>query len=373
MIRGERTGVMHMTDTLEPGGAERVAVNIVNLLPRESYKPYLCTTRRDGALDELVKQDVNRLRLRRRNRIDVRALGELASYLRQENIEIVHAHGTALFVASAVSVLPPYPVVIWHDHYGRYALKERSVLLYRLATRRIGGVIAVNHPLTVWAEKRLLIPPARVWYIPNFVVPSTADVNANIELPGVAGKRIVCVANLRPQKDHATLIQAMRRVVETEPAAHLLLVGSTNDAKCVGELRQLIDDSNLHRNVTLLGQRRDVADVLARCDIGVLSSLSEGLPLALIEYGIAGLATVATAIGQCAEVLDEGRSGLLVPSGHAEALATALLDLLASPSRRADLGERFKRRASELYSPDAVIKQLCAVYEQFAARERRAA
>lgn len=372
MIREDRMGVMHMTDTLEPGGAERVAINIVNLLPRDQYRPYLCTTRRDGALDDLVAADVGRLRLRRRSTVDVRALGELASYLRQEKIEIIHAHGTALFVAVAASVLPPYPTVIWHDHYGRYALKERNVLLYRLATRRVSGVIAVNQPLAVWAKKRLLMPSGCVWYIPNFVVPSIAA-EANDELPGVAGKRIVCVANLRPQKDHATLIRAMSRVVEVEPEAHLLLVGATIDAECVREVKQLIVKENLSRHVTLLGQRRDVAGILARCDIGVLSSLSEGLPLALIEYGMAGLATVATAVGQCAEVLDDGRAGLLVPSARHEDLATRLLSLLASPSLREELGARFKRRVAETYSPTSAMRQVCAVYERFDARRRLAA
>ena len=85
--------------------------------------------------------------------------------------------------------------------------------------------------------------------------------------------------------------------------------------------------------------------------------------MALLEYGMAGLPVVATRVGQCAEVLDEGRVGILVPPTAPDKLAEMLLSLLRSPARRAKLGELFHSRVREVYSPGPVIQQICRVYD----------
>jgi len=103
--------------------------------------------------------------------------------------------------------------------------------------------------------------------------------------------------------------------------------------------------------------------VLRGCDVGVLSSVSEGLPLALLEYGMAKLPVVATRVGQCAEVLDEGRAGLLVPPGSPAELAEALVKLLGDGSQRREMGEKLCSRVREHYGPDKVVSQICRVYD----------
>ncbi|MGH9945427.1 MAG: glycosyltransferase, partial [Pyrinomonadaceae bacterium] len=329
----DRIGVMHVTDTLSAGGAERVAVNVVNCLPRERYAPYLCTTRGDGPLEDLLEPDVQRLSLKRQGRFDAHALWRLVRFIQTNRIDILHAHQTSLFIAAAAALFPPYPKVIWHDHFGRFKLEVRPAFTYRQATRRIKGVIAVNPDLADWSRRSLHVPAERVWYVPNFACAPEPG-GAPPELPGAAGGRIVCVANFRRQKDHLTLVRAMARVADESPAAHLLLVGVLVDHSYVAEIQAEIAARGLAGRVTLLGERRDVGALLRACDVGVLSSSSEGLPLALVEYGLAGLPAVATDVGQCAEVLAEGRAGLLVPPGDPAVLAEALLTLLRSPERR---------------------------------------
>ena len=357
-----RVGVMHITDTLDAGGAERVAVNLVNLLPRDQYLTHLCTTRRDGPLDNLVAGDVGRLRLKRKQRFDARALWRLIAYIRQHQIQLLHAHGPSLFIAEIASLFPPHPPVIWHEHYGRYALEDQSALFYRLVARRVSGMIAINQPLVEWARRRFHMPAERVWYIPNFACEAKRDGELP-DLPGKAGGRIVCVANFRAEKDHLTLLRAMALVIRQVPAAHLLLVGAVNDPDYFDLVLKEISRQELGQHISLLGQRQDVSAILRACDIGVLSSASEGLPMALLEYGMAGLPAVATQVGQCAEVLDGGRAGVFVPLAAPEKLAEVLLSLLRSPERRTILGNRFYRRVREVYSPGPVIQQISRVYD----------
>jgi glycosyltransferase involved in cell wall biosynthesis len=354
-------GVMQVVDTLETGGAERVAVNIANYLPREQYTPYLCTTRRDGALEASLHSDVGRLRLNRRNRFDVAAGRRLVNFIKENNIRILHAHGASLFLSGIASAAAPGVRLIWHDHFGRCGTEERPAWLYKIALTRANGVIAVNTLLADWSRSRLSFPADRVWYVPNFV--SNADEGGAPALPGAPGKRIVCVANFRPQKDHLTLIRAFAMVVRQVPYATLLLVGPTVETPQLRAIRDEVAFLGLAQNVTFLGQRTDVSAILRGCDIGVLSSTSEGLPLSLLEYGVSGLAAVATRVGQCSEVLDEGTAGLLVPSASPAELAEAIISLLLSPGKRLALGARLRERIQSSYSAKSTMLQICAAYD----------
>jgi len=354
-----RIRVMHLTDTLARGGKECVAVNMANLLPSEHYRTYLCTTRRDGSLANSVAAHVMRLRLERRCRFDLGAARRLVAFIKANNIHVLHAHGLSLFMAWIAAHFAPHPVVVWHGHSHPGA---RQAWLYRLMAGGIDGVIAVSQPLADWAQCRLGVPAERIWYIPNFVcLPEGPEEPP--PLPGTAGKRIVCVANFRAQKDHITLVRAMALVKPRVSGAHLLLVGAPADLEYFDVVGNEIVRLGLDKTVSVLGERADVSGILRTCDIGVLSSASEGLPLALIEYGLNGLPVVATRVGQCAEVLDEGRAGILVPPGAPGQLAEALVMLLHSPSLCLALARRFRDRVERLYSSGPVIEQICRVYD----------
>jgi glycosyltransferase involved in cell wall biosynthesis len=352
---------MHLVDTLDPGGAERMAVNIVNALPRSRYQPYLCTTRRDGTLERAIAPDVERLRLERRHRFDVRGVRRLLDCVRRHDIELLHAHGATLFVALAATVRSPHPKLVWHDHYGRHETHPRSRRIYGAAVRRCAAVITVSQRLAEWSRDALAVDADRISLLPNFVV-DFATGTTGIDLPGRRGMRVVCAANMRPQKDHPTLLHAIARVRQVFPDVHLLLAGLTPDQDQLQRVHDIVRDHGLAQNVTLLGSREDIADVLRASDIGVLSSASEGLPLALLEYGMAGLATVATNVGQVSEVLASGIAGRLVAPGNATALADELIDLLRSREERARLGAMLKEHVTRQYGVQRALAPLEQVY-----------
>jgi glycosyltransferase involved in cell wall biosynthesis len=352
---------MHMVDTLRIGGAERVALNLANLLPQEEYKAYLCTTRDEGDLTAHVAPHVKRVSLYRRSTLDTGALAKLVRFVRDNEIRILHAHASALFFARLASFFPPHPVVVWHDHYGRYAFNDRPVWLYKLATRGMGGVVAVNRPLEDWSKQALGMPENRVWYIPNFVQ-LDGPRELTEPLPGVPSSRIVCVANIRPQKDHMNLLRAMQLLKTEFPQAHALLIGDYSDKDFCDHVLDQITSMGLTDSVTYLGARNDIPAILQNSDIGVLASASEGLPLALLEYGMTGLPAVATAVGQCPEVLDDGAAGILVPPTNPEALADALAVLLRSRAERAKLGAKLKKHVESQYGAAEIIEQICEVY-----------
>lgn len=354
--------VMQVTDTLASGGAERMAVNFANLMPRDRFCSHLCTTRTSGPLASLVEPYVSQLELRRRSTVDLGALLRFRSYILRNGISVLHAHGSAVYLAAAAASMTRDCVVLWHAHYGRRAEQERASWSLRIAAMRVAGAIAVSRPLAEWVRTALRFAPGRVWQVPNFVVKPMVSPEP-LELPGTPGKRIVCVANLRPEKDHLALVDAMKRVVQSEPSASLLLLGSDTDPAYAVKVKERVHHQGLADSVFFLGSRNNVSSILRGCDIGVLSSVSEGMPLALLEYGMANLPTVATRVGQIAEMLDEGRAGLLVPPGQTGELATALLTLLQSRELRSRLGGEWKRRVSENYSETPVMRAIVRIYE----------
>lgn len=362
-------GVVQLIDSLDAGGAERVAVDLANHLPRERFRPLLCATRRGGPLEAQLRDDVELVVLGRRGRFDPGAIVRLARWLRRHRVGVVHAHSSSLFIGLVASRLAGLgrrrPQVVWHDHYG--AVAPRPVRLFGPAARRAAAVVAVSRPLAAWSRDQLGVPEERVLYLPNFtpgVGPGGERPAPATDLPGDASSRVVAVANLRPQKDHPTLIDAWARVVDAHADAHLLLVGTGSDPQLEAHLRRRVDERGLGDRVTFLGHRPDVPAVLAASAVGVLSSTSEGLPLALLEYGAAGLAAVATRVGQCPEVLDDGAAGLLVPPAEPTALADALIALLGDPERRRELGRRLLRRVESSYNAEVTLATLTALYDR---------
>jgi glycosyltransferase involved in cell wall biosynthesis len=365
-------GVLHVVDALYIGGAERVAINLVNLLPRDRFAPYLCSTRAEGPLSSFVSPHVTRLCLERRGRLDPTALRQFCDFVADRDIRIVHAHASALFFARLASALSRRCSLIWHDHYGRSDFGDRPAWLYRAATRGVAGVIAVNQTLANWCSKCLRLPQERVWYIPNLVPSNEGGEEADyLRLAGEPGKRLVCVANFRPQKDHPNLLRAMALATAQVPGAHLFLVGDSSDPTYVASIRAQISQLNLDGAVTYMGPRNDVPAILRGCDIGVLGSASEGLPLALLEYGRAGLAAVATSVGQCPEVLDNGHAGLLVRPGSPEDLSRAMVRLLRNGGERAQYADRFQSRVDEIYHPRRILGRVCDVYETVLRADQR--
>lgn len=365
----QRAAVMHVTDTLEIGGAERMAVSLANYMPRSRFEPHLCTTRRSGPLADVLRPDVGRCSLDRRLTFDISAVLHLVTYIRRHKIRIIHAHGSAVFMSAAASLFKPFPAVIWHIHYGRHATETRVSWQYRLIKGRVKWAIGVSEALASWARNNVGVQASRVTYIPNFSQP-TGHFSTLTDFPGTKGERIVCVANFVAEKDHLTLLRAMREIVQSRPTTHLLLVGAGSNSPWGQAAQEYIQAAHLEANVSLLGQRRDVFAILHACDIGVLSSKVEGLPLALIEYGEAGLPVVVTAVGQCADVVDHGKAGIVVQPGDDAQLAEALLQLLSSPRERATLGETLRTRVREKFSADNSVELIYAIYDSVLGREK---
>ena len=164
-----KIGIMHLIDTLDVGGVERMVVNIINLLPRDCYKPFLCLTRRIGSLIKSLACDVECIILTRKFTLDLFAIKNLLSYIKNHQIQLLHAHNNSLFISNIIKFLYPSIKIIWHDHYGLNEIKPRNCFIYMLLTHRVEGIICVSNSLLEWAKFRLKISEKKICYIPNTI------------------------------------------------------------------------------------------------------------------------------------------------------------------------------------------------------------
>lgn len=353
--------VLQLIDSLEIGGAEMMAVNIANALNSNRIVSHLAVSRKEGALKTKLESGVGYLFLNRKNLIDYSSFLKLHRYIHQQNIQIIHAHATSWFLAVVMKIMNPSLKIVWHDHFGfREQLSLRKTFLLKMGSIFFQTVIAVNQNLLVWAQQNLMAK--KYYYIPNFVANHPNE--EGIILNGLAHKRIICVANFRPQKDHLNLINAFKKVHQEFPDWTLHLIGNKSDLTYFDEILVGIQKNNLTKNIWIYENVSTVSSLLKQAVIGVLSSKSEGLPLALLEYGMAKLGVVITNVGECAAVLDNENNGCIVPAENPQALAQKMIFLINNEQSRQMMGAKLYQKIQTTYSEEAVCKQLIKIYRQ---------
>jgi len=353
--------VMQMIDSLSIGGAERVSVNYANAISEhDDCLSFHCATREEGLLKTFISNDVNSFFMRKESLFDVKAYIRLIKYIKENEITIIHAHSSSFFTATIAKIFTGIKIV-WHDHYGKSEnVNARSSGMLKCSSIFFSHIISVNNILKDWAQRTLYVKTENIEYLPNYADLTFDDTNP--DLPGQNGKRIVVLANLRPQKDHMNMLKAFIQVQKTFSDWHLLLVGRDwNDAYSDG-LKEYIKEHKMEKSISILGGRNDTAQILKSCDIGALSSESEGLPLALLEYALASLAVVSTDVGECSSVLNGGKAGTLVAKEDERALANALIELISDAEARKINAQSFKKYVAENYSKSVIISHLLQVY-----------
>lgn len=348
--------ILQLIDTLTAGGAERMAVNISNVLADNGHEVVLCASRCGGSLEIFIDKKVTYATLNKKNGCDLRAYVRFLKLIRQHKIEMIHAHSSSVFWAVAAKLFTPGIKVIWHDHLGKRIEEEKFNRIIIIISFLIDGVIAVNEELKKWSKEKLFVNKKRIVFINNFPLLSPKkEVTLNTE----KGLQIVCLANLRPQKDHFTLVRAIESILKHYKFENfkVILAGFYNQDEYYQLLRNEINTSGLGNFIEIVGSVNDTASLLYSSDIGVLSSVSEGLPVSLLEYGLAGLPVVVTNVGQCAEVVEFGNAGLVVPPSDPQALSAALLDLIQRPEKREMLGSKLKERVEKEYGAGKFLSE----------------
>lgn len=347
--------ILQIIDSLEAGGAERMAVNYANSLAHSIDFSGLVVTRKEGFLRNQVDNNVSYLFLNKKRTFDWKALSQLKKFAVANKVEIIHAHSSSFFLAFLLKLSCPSLQLIWQDHYGNSEfLSKRPSTVLRLVLPFFSGVISVNQNLKKWAEEKMNCK--NVIYLPNFPSNTTNLLESTV-LRGIQGKRILCLANLRVQKNHFLLMDVAKKLHKTHPEWSFHLVGKDFNDDYSKEIRNQIWINNLENNVFLYGSKPDTEYILQQTTIAVLSSKSEGLPVALLEYGRHKKPIVATNVGEIATLINDGSNGFLVQSGQIESFYTALVQLIEDENLQNNFGKSLQQTIFENYSEKTILSK----------------
>ncbi|MBA0884732.1 glycosyltransferase [Flavobacterium undicola] len=347
--------VVQLIDSLEAGGAERMAVNYANALSETIDFSGLIATRKEGKLKNQLDGKVNYLFLDKKSIFDFKAILKLRKYIVSNRVAIIQAHSSSFFLAILVKLTLPRVKIIWHDHYGNSDFIEaRPKYLLQLASFFFNGIIAVNEKLRTWSLEALHYKNGI--YLPNFATVEN-EIQSHTHLQGQSGKRILCLANLRPQKNHFLLLEVASKLKESHPDWSFHLLGKDFQDSYSQELKMNLKKQQLENHVFVYDSCSDVAAVLEQVQIGILTSNSEGLPVALLEYALQRKAVVLTDVGQVASIVEDNKNGFLVPSNNIELFHNRLVELIDNKMLQECFAEKLYQKVVNHFSAASIIEK----------------
>jgi glycosyltransferase involved in cell wall biosynthesis len=345
--------IVQIIDSLEIGGAEKMAVNYANALSNRIHFSGLVATRAEGNLKLQLNTSVSYLFLNKKSTLDFRAVFRLRNYCKNNKVEFLQPHSSSYFTAILVKLIYPKVTIIWHDHNGlsEFISAQKSFVL-KIASFLFKGIIVVNYKLKDWAEKELNCKS--VVYLPNFTAIDELNL-AETNLKGIPGKRILCLANLRDQKNHFFLLEVAEKLKDSYTDWTFHLVGKDFVDDYSAQVKATIIAKNLENNVFIYGSKNDIKNILNQSDIAILTSKSEGLPIALIEYGLSRKPVVTTNVGEIPLIIQDNINGFIVDSNEVEVFYLKLLKFIEDDDLCIQMGNSLYQTVLENNSEEGVI------------------
>jgi len=372
MVKGAtKPTICQLVHSLRVGGAEVLVAQLARAtLP--FYRVVLACLDELGGLGEQLRQEGFPIEiLGRRSGLDWRCSLRLTGFLRRHQVSVIHAHQyTPFFYGITARLLYPRPAILFTEH-GRHFPdypRRKRMLFNRLMLRRRDRVVGVGQAVRQALIQNEGISPHRVSVVYNGIdfqrYYSDGEERAAVRKElGLEPDDFVIlqVARMDYLKDHATAIRTIARLASPCPQVKLLLAGEGPELEKVqGQVHQL----NVSPHVRFLGLRKDVPRLLAAADLFLLTSISEGIPLTVIEAMAAGLPVVATRVGGMGEVVQEGTTGLLASSGDDAGLADHVLKLIADPALRCRMGEHGRQRVHRVFSQEQMLAGYMKLYQE---------
>jgi glycosyltransferase involved in cell wall biosynthesis len=357
--------IAQLINTDGPGGAERVVVDVSTALQASGVETVVFLPKDgEGWLErQLAGSGVAVEYYNIESPLSPSSARRLADAFRRHNVAVAHSHEFAMGVYGAwASWLAGIPHVVTM-HGGRYyAERLRRRVALRAAVSVSAATVAVSNTCARDMSRGLGIRRSRIRLIPNgvrFTPPQRVTLRQELRL-GSADRLVVSLGSLYPVKGHGHLIDALALIAHRHPRLHVAIGGR---GELADSLMQRARAHGLQERVHLLGLRSDVEAVLAAADIFALPSLSEAMPLALLEAMFARCPIVASDVGDVSIALDHGTAGVLVRPGDAEGLAAAIDGLLSNVAQAHTFGERAARRAHSEYDLSRMVDRYVDLYQ----------
>ncbi|MEN6549507.1 MAG: glycosyltransferase family 4 protein [Armatimonadia bacterium] len=380
----------HATDV--GGGAEEALVDLLRFVDRERFQPVLIVAERSDWLrnvdlagveviryfpesEEILERSRDTLGEVRSNlrslRHSLRPVRELVHLLRRHKVDIVHTNSLKTHVLGGLAARWARKPLIWD---------VRDILDPGPARKLLLSVARLTHPHIVamsGAVAKFLAPARCATTVvhggrsPEHFVQAEPSPELRAELGLTEDNEVISViARLTPWKGHMVLLDAFRAVHVERPQARLLVVGAPTfwEETYLRELQERAEALGCAEAVRWLGFRDDIPQILALCDMMVLPSFYEPFGIVIVEAMIAGKAVIVCDSGGPPEIVEDGVTGLVVPTQKVGPLADAMVELLSDPERLRKMGQAGRQRALDQFDIRHAVRKIEAIYDQIASR-----
>lgn len=347
------------------GGGERIVLKLAALLPQYGYRASILTFFAHPESAGLQSPPCSIYLLPIQRTYDLTALRaglDLRRFLKEQRIQIVQTFFESSDLwAGLVTKAASDAKLIWSRRDMGILRDRKHSVAYRLMSGAPDKVFAVSEEVRRHSIEVDGIDPSRVQTIYNGLdLADWANVPQPAKRPGESV--IATVGNIRRVKGHDLFIKAAAAVVSRFPNTSFSIAGAVLEPDYFEELQTLIRELNLSDRFHLVGGVTNLREHLSAADIFVLPSRSEGFSNAIVEAMAASLPVVATNVGGNAEAVQDGVSGIIIPSEDVEALSAAIIRLLSNPLKATQMGAEGKKLAAERFTTDAMMCQITGAY-----------
>jgi sugar transferase (PEP-CTERM/EpsH1 system associated) len=378
--RDDRILVAHVVYRFDVGGLENGVVNLLNRLPAERFRhAVVALTEVTDFRRRVLRDDVQYVSLHKPPGHGMRVWTRLVRLFRQMQPDIVHTRNLAPLEASLPAWLAGVPARVHGEHGWDVGDLDGSNRRHRLSRRLyrpfVSHYVALSRHIGDYLQQSVGVPAGKVSQIYNGVdTQRFSPVGTRAPIAGSPfndGRFWVVgtVGRLSEVKDQVALIRALARLQRaSEAARQRMRLAVIGDGPLRDALRQAAAGEGVADSVWLPGTRHDIEQVMQGLDAFVLPSLAEGISNTLLEAMACARPVIATAVGGNVELVDDGRSGTLVPAADAPALDKAVMRYFAEPEVAGRHGAAARKVVEERFSLDRMVADYAALYERVAAR-----
>ncbi len=364
--------ILKIIGDLRIGGAERIAVDLAKGLKNKGHQVMVCSLTKGGPLEKELRQEgvetIVLSNLPLRGKYTFYFVFRLWRLMRKQKFDIVHTHVfMSNFWGRIAGCLSGVKVIISTEHNQDLWKKRRHIFADKILSLCTHKIIAVSGAVESFVVKKEKINAKRLTLIHNavdtkkFMPCDVSSLKKELNIP--AGAVIIgTVSRLIPQKGQRYFLQAARVISKNNQNVRFLIIG---DGQLKNDLRALSERLMLSDKVIFTGFRPDIIGLLTLLDIFVLPSLWEGFGLALLEAMALAKPVVATDVGGIPEIIENGKTGILVKPKDPEALARAILKLINDNLYARGLGLNARKTVQERFSLNTMIDKVEAVYRSF--------
>jgi sugar transferase (PEP-CTERM/EpsH1 system associated) len=360
---------MIITHDLAVGGLQQIVVNLAQNICRDKYDiSVLCLRNLGEYVPEFEKLGIKVFFVRKGKRTNYFLFFRIARLLREEKIQIIHTHNSQPLVDGTLGALLSGVRHIIHTEHGRvFPDKRRYIFMERVLSRFVFKVVGVSDQTAHNMNKYVKIPLSKITTVVNGIDGAKyntkfATDKKKAEL-GLAPQAPVIgmIGRLVKEKGLEYLISALKTIIRSYPGIRLVIVGQ---GVLQDHLKELVAQQGIQNYVVFTGSRLDTPQLYRVFDLFVLPSISEGLPMVLLEAMAAGCPIIATKVGGIPSLIQHGFNGSLVPPKDPDSLAEEIIKLLGDREKRKEYSENGQRIFKESYDVRIMTRKYESLYEQ---------